>query len=426
MKDFDLCYFRLYCVFSMKEVFSSYIFLNRKTVTLILINFDGFCIYSKQVLLNCFTNNMSILNVKDFKYAIHNIVQDAELFTQTILSDFILVLDDCRSEFKIIEVEKKFQSERKINKFDILKIEQKVKEISKTENFEIFIVKPSYVSLNENSLHFHIPYENACKSFSMGMMMIGFDNVIFNNIKYILNECNLNITKVLNSLTLTALNVVSCSEDFDLNSWKSVLYVGDGFSNLLVFRGDCFCFAETIDVGFSNILEHISQSLDIQYSDAQDIFNIAIKFNQRMHSENLLYNDTDKQLESSFDNKTLYDVYEIIQSNILSIVNSCVANINMANNDVLKKTLFDVILCSETALFLTPVELIKLDNVTITLKCFNYAFFFNEVINDSCCKFYKKNDLKMMCQNSFLNSLNKNELKKMTFKFKSVIQKLAS
>jgi cell division ATPase FtsA len=410
----------------MKTVFSSYIFLNRKIATLILINFDGFCIYSKQVSLNCFTNNMSILNVKDFKYTIHNLIQDAELNAQTILSDFILVLDDCRSEFKIIEVEKQFQSERKINKSDISKIEQKVKDISKTEDFEIFIVKPSYVSLNENSLHFYIPYQNSCKSFSMGMMMIGFDSVTFNNIKYILNECNINITKVLNSLTLTALSILNYTEDIDLNSWKSVLYVGDNFSSILVFRGDCFCFVETIDVGFSNVLEQISQYLDIQYGDAQDVFNVAVSFNQRMHSENLFYNDIDKQLESNFDNKTLYDVYGIIQSNILSIINSCVANINIANNNVLKKTLFDVILCSESSFVLTPVELIKLDNVTVTLKCFNYPFFFNEIINEPYCNLYKKNDLKMMCQNSFLNSLNQNQLKKMTFKFKNVIQKLAS
>ena len=304
------------------RAFTNYLFLNNKKISILVLGYLGNVVYYDQNEVSCFSTGMSIVNAKDLKSIIYDI--------QNSITDFILVLDDCRTEFKTIEIEKNLQTQSQISKKDILKLEQKAKEISLTEDFEVFAIKPSYVVLDDTSLHFYIPYDMSCSKFLMGITMMGFDSVVFNSIKYILNECSINILKTINSIALTAL---------------CVLYIGSDFSTLLVFRGDCFCFFDTIDVGFVNILEQISQYLDIQYGDAEDVFDIAVKFNQSVHGSGI-GGDSDNHF--SLDNKTLHDTYDVIQRNVFSIVNTCVNNINSANKDVLKRSFFDVVLSYRT------------------------------------------------------------------------------
>ncbi len=404
------------------RAFTNYLFLNNKKISILVLGYLGNVVYYDQNEVSCFSTGMSIVNAKDLKSIIYDILKRAESFIQNSITDFILVLDDCRTEFKTIEIEKNLQTQSQILKKDILKLEQKAKEISLTEDFEVFAIKPSYVVLDDTSLHFYIPYDMSCSKFLMGITMMGFDSVVFNSIKYILNECSINILKTINSIALTALCVFEKSENFDVNSWKSVLYIGSDFSTLLVFRGDCFCFFDTIDVGFVNILEQISQYLDIQYGDAEDVFDIAVKFNQSVHGSGI-GGDSDNHF--SLDNKTLHDTYDVIQRNVFSIVNTCVNNINSANKDVLKRSFFDVVLSPDISSKITPIELIKLDSVTTTLKCFHYNF--NQELKSSQEDYYyKKNDLHMECSTHFLTSFNRGGLKINQLSFRDFVLNLIS
>ena len=365
-----------------KNKTTNYLFINRNEVRIVIQDTKFQILFNQNCKAVFFNDTLTIIDVKTFKYALIKLIQEAEKILQTTIIDFVLVVDGIKVESRSVEITREFVKHKKISKYDILKIEEKAKELIFDSDISIFAVRPSEMVFDSNDPQYSIPFDSSFKSFTMSLMMLGFEKTTFNNLVNIINDCKINILMSTTSQILSAMDYIVNTDDDNEDLKGIFISVEKSFSSILIVKENCFCYFNTIPIGFNDLISEISNKFDIKQSDVINILSktFTIYKNTLYNSKSLMSrDDLETSQDETLDHQTIYQIQEIIKKHYLYIIEALIQkyseSIKNINNDSLQtasKLFFDVFVCGTYNSYLKSLDLVKLNNATISVK--NYIF----------------------------------------------------
>jgi|GEM_PF-4969369 len=389
------------------------IFINKDRLAINIFNQKGECLFYKDQSVRCFNEFLAVVDVKTFKNIVVLLITEAEKALEQILLDFILILDGCKIECREAEITRQFRRPRKITRVDIETFEKKAKEVVFDADISTFVMRPSKILFENEEVHYSIPFENSFLQMQMFLMLLGFNATTFTNLTNILSECKINIIGAANSSVLAASEYISSSTN---EEEERMVFINLEYncSSILVVKEASFVYYTNIDIGFDDLITKIAEKLEVKHVDALKI----LKQNFLQGSQPQPKVDALEEL----DNQTIFELSTIVNQHHNAIISACINKYIEAQNkhNILSETskeFFDVILCGTYNSYITPLNLTKLDNATISIK--NYLYNFTALPNEQ-----PENNKNKLCDPMFLVMWHKSLQTSLASKTYQFIKKL--